>query len=82
MMVSYGGIIRKARQACRITSEGSDPEDVADTSIECPKCGCTSTVLLAYEWAGGTYAPQILYPSLTGEAPAQGAGETMPPAAS
>lgn len=54
-LLSYGGCIKAARQALKIAADsGEAPADVVDMSIECPKCGCTDTVAMAYNWAQNT----------------------------
>ena len=54
-LLSYGGCIKAARQAQKIAADSGDaPADVVDMTIECPKCGCTDTVALAYNWAQNT----------------------------
>lgn len=51
-LISYGGIVRTARAALKLPADGAETAtDVADTAIECPKCGATDTVILAYTWA-------------------------------
>lgn len=53
-LISYGGCIRQARVALRMPAGDEAAADVYDTSIECPKCGCTDTVIMAYHWAQST----------------------------
>lgn len=54
MLVSYGGIIRKARAALRLKDNDS-PDLIQDYTIECPKCGSSDILQLSYEWAQGDY---------------------------
>lgn len=52
-LMAYGGCIRAARAALRMTADDM-PTDVSDTTIDCPKCGCTDTAIMAYQWAQDT----------------------------
>lgn len=49
-LISYGGILKAARAELKMNDDDI-ASDVSDTSIECPKCGATDTVILAYNWA-------------------------------
>lgn len=49
-LISYAGCIRKARKKLNIQEE-NEATDISDTSIECPKCGATDCIILAYHWA-------------------------------
>lgn len=55
-LISYGGSVKAARAALKICDDDT-AADVTDTAIECPKCGYTDTVQLAYTWAqeSGSY---------------------------
>lgn len=57
-LLSYGGILRTVRAELAMATEDS-PTDVADMAIECPKCGSTDTILLAYTWAAGGVGYQL-----------------------
>lgn len=49
-LVTYGGIIKTARTALAYSDD--EYADLVDAiSVECPDCGATSAVLLAYRWS-------------------------------
>lgn len=59
MLISYGGIIRAARKALKM-SDTDEAADIQDTAIECPKCGA-DTIDICYEWARSSYVLGSLY---------------------
>lgn len=59
-LIAYGGSIAAARAALHMTDDDS-PGDVSELSIECPKCGSTAVMSLAYHWAAGGYLMGIPY---------------------